>query len=226
MVNDESVRIFEALFGADATVVRDSNFRLLLGAGVLGALGTSLISPILDSLIDPLGTNSANIGLMISAFTAPAIVLIPVSGTVADRYGRNPVLVAGLLLFGTAGRAIAFAEEFQVVLALRCLQGIGYTGIIPIIITSIGDAYDSDEEAAAQGIRIATSGLSQVIFPIVVGIVIVAGWQYPFLIYAIAIPVALLTLVWFDEPTKRSNVGPNAESDASNVRELLRLLTR
>ena len=61
MSNRGFVRIFEALFGVDATVVQDLNSRLLLGAGGLGDLVTSLISPILYLLIDPLGTTSARL---------------------------------------------------------------------------------------------------------------------------------------------------------------------
>jgi MFS family permease len=59
---------------------------------------------VLDTLTEPFGTSAADVGLLISAFTAPGIVMIPVGGAVADRYGRKPVLVASLVLFGLAAR--------------------------------------------------------------------------------------------------------------------------
>jgi MFS family permease len=43
---------------------------------------------------------------MITAFTAPGIVCIPLSGALIDRYGRKPIMVASLLFYGAAGTGI------------------------------------------------------------------------------------------------------------------------
>jgi MFS family permease len=127
------------LFGEESDVLRRRNFQLLLLATVVPSLGTALVSPLLDGLITPFGTPPANIGLMMSIFIAPAIGLVPVLGVLADRYGQKPMLVGSLLLFGMAGAAIVFTTDFRVVLALRYLQGIGFAGINPTIIMSVGN---------------------------------------------------------------------------------------
>ncbi|MEF8869616.1 MAG: MFS transporter, partial [Haloarculaceae archaeon] len=191
----------ESLFGDDAAVLRDADFQTLLLANVLPPLGAALLSPILDSLIDPFGTSAADIGLLVSFFTAPAIVVIPVAGAISDRYGRKPVLVAALVLFGVAGSAIAFTTEYRVALALRTLQGVAFGGLTPIIITSLGDIYEGTAEATAQGIRFTGSGLTQTVFPLLSGSLVAVAWQYPFLIYAIALPVAAVVALRFEEPT-------------------------
>jgi MFS family permease len=79
--------------------------------------------------------------------------MIPVAGALADRYTRKLVLIAALLLFGLAGAAIGFTTDFGVVLALRVVQGFGFAGLNPIIVTSIGDMYTHEKEATGQGIR-------------------------------------------------------------------------
>jgi hypothetical protein len=64
-----------------------------------------MLSPVLESLIDPFGTSAANIGLMISFFTAPAIVVIPIAGVLGDP--AEVVLGcrdAGPVLYGLEGR--------------------------------------------------------------------------------------------------------------------------
>lgn len=193
-------------------MVDDPDFRLLLGANAMGALGTALISPVLNSLTGPFGVSTGEIGLLVTAVTAPAIVLIPVSGLFADRIGRKPVLVAGLLCFGISGLGIAFTTDFQVALGLRVLQGVGFAGITPIIITSIGDLYSGGVEATAQGIRFGVSGLSQAVFPAISGIVVVFGWQYPFVMYGLSVPIAVLVAVRFTEPT---TTRPSARSEPS-----------
>lgn len=206
----------ESLFGDDATVLRDRDFQTLLLANVLPPLGAALLSPILDSLIEPFGTSTADIGLLISFFTAPAIVVIPVAGALSDRYGRKPVLVAALVLFGVAGSGIAFTTEFRVALALRLFQGAGFGGITPVIITSIGDIYTDTAEATAQGIRFTGSGLTQTVFPLLSGALVAVAWQYPFLIYAMALPVAAVVALRFEEPT-RADGGDGAEGSEGAV---------
>jgi len=180
-----------------------------------------------NSLVGPFAITEANAGLIVSLFTAPSIVLIPVAGLLADRYGRKHILVVGLLVYGVAGTAIMFANDFTTVLALRVLQGVGFSGIVPIIITSIGDAYADDTEAAAQGLRFTTSGLSQALFPALAGLLVVFAWQYPFAFYALSVPIALMVALWFDEPTETTDVDdpPSAvvrEDGGETVRSALR----
>jgi MFS family permease len=200
----------ERLFGPDAAAVSDPDFRLLLAANAMGALTTALVSPVLDSLTGPLGVDAATVGLIVTAATAPSVLLIPLSGLLTDRVGRKPVLVAGLTCFGVGGLAVALTTEFRVVLALRALQGVGFSGITPVIITSVGDLYEGDAEATAQGIRFGTSGLSQAVFPAIGGAAVVVAWQAPFVIYGLALPVAALVALRFDEPAipGRTDGGP------------------
>ena len=190
-----------SLLGDDAAVLRDRNFQLLLLSNVPPVIGTALLSPVLDSLVGPFGTTQTDIGLLISVFTAPGILIVPVAGALADRYGRKPVLVAALVLFGLAGTAIAFTTDFRVALGLRLLQGVGFAGIVPTLITSIGDFYEGSREATAQGLRFTVSGLSQAAFPLLAGVLVATAWQYPFLLFAIALPAAAAVAVWFEEPT-------------------------
>lgn len=196
----------DALFGEEAsTALEDRNFQLLLFANVVGVLGTALVSPILSSLIGPFGATPSSIGLMVSMFSAPGIVFIPVAGYLADHLGRKPVIMAGLATYGLAGGAISLTNDYQLVLGLRVLQGIGYAGIVPVVITMVGDLYTETEETAAQGLRFTTSGFSLTVFPLLAGTLVALGWQYPFLIYLFAIPVAVLIGVYLDEPSVGSS---------------------
>lgn len=214
----------ETLFGDDADVLRRSQYQLLLLANINAALGTVLVSPLLEALTGPFGVTEAEAGLMITMFTAPSIVGIPVVGAIADRYGRKPVLVVSLLLFGVAGTAIALVTEFRLALGLRMLQGIGYAGITPVVITSIGDLYADAREATAQGLRFTSSGAAQATFPVLAGLLVTIAWQYPFLIFAIAIPIAVLIQLFYEEPPTVAT--DDTPEGTSYVRDLFRLAIR
>jgi MFS family permease len=214
------VAVLRSLFGEHAVVLRETNFRLLVAATVLPILGTSLLSPVLDSLTDPLGTSAANVGLLISAYTAPHVLAIPVMGVLADRYGRKPILVTGLLIFGIAGLAIPLTTDFAVVLGLRLVQGVGGAGLNPIIIISIGDLYAGNREETAQGLRFAASGLSGAVIPLLAGAIVVAGWQYPFAFYALSFPVAVAVFLWMEEPTGADEPATDGGASRSYRRDL------
>lgn len=195
------------LFGAGSGVLSDRSFQLLLVAGFIGVSGIAIVSPILEGLLVPFGASPAEIGLMITALSAPGIVLIPLSGVLIDRYGRKPILLAGLLLMGGAGAAIATTTDFSLVLALRVVQGAGLAGVNPVIITSIGDLYTGEREAAGQGFRMVVTGISFTLLPLIAAVLVGFAWQLPFLLYGLAIPIAVLLFVFFEEPMGTREAG-------------------
>lgn len=220
------------IFGEHGAIIHDNRFRVLFFANATGALGIPVVAPILDSLTGPFAVPASRIGLMTTIYTAPGVLMIPLAGVVADRYGRKPTLLAGLLLFGFAGSAITLTTDFAVVLLLRLLQGIGFAGIIPVVITSIGDIYDGSREATAQGVQFAALGLSTSIFSILAGALIVFGWRYPILLYAMGIPVAVMVYLWFEESMTDSGFaddcssGPDVSSETGLEDEYVRNLAR
>jgi len=223
------------LVGADADVLDDGDFRLLLLASLISPMGASVVSPVVESLAGPYGVSATEAALLLSAFTAPGVVLIPLSGVLADRYGRKPVLVSGLALFGLAGVALTLTTDFRIALALRLLQGVGYTGIGPILITATGDLFSGARESAAQGVRFTAVGASLTVFPFLAGLLVGIAWQYPFALYAAALPVAAVVWLRFEESadlgagasTDDDADGPErGPEDTGGVRALLALATR
>lgn len=218
------MRVGSALFGESADVLEERNFQLLMIATLPSVLGTTLVSPILETLTGPFDVSLAAIGLLVTVHSAPAIVLIPFVGALTDRIGRKPVLVVALALFGAGGVGIAATTDFRVALALRLCQGIGAAGLGPVIVTSIGDLYAGPREATAQGFRLGVGGSTNVVFPVVAGALVALAWQYPFLLYGIALPIAVLVYLFFDDPatgTDDSTVEPTDETtrgDADDAR--------
>ena len=183
--------VLSRLLGTDASVVDDRPFRVLLVASLVSPLGTAVVSPVLASLTGPFGVTEARAGLLLAVFTAPSVLLIPVVGWLSDRVGRRPVLAAALAVFGLSGSAVALTSEFRVALGLRALQGVGYCGIAPVLITSVGDLYAGEREAAAQGVRFTVVGVALTLAPLAAGLLVALAWQAPFLVYLLALPASV-----------------------------------
>jgi MFS family permease len=205
------VKVLRIAFGTQSTILADSDFRVLMFANAVGVLGVVPISPLLDSLAQPFGVTDAQIGLLVSAFTAPPILAIPIIGLLVDSIGRKPVLLSGLMLFGLGGVAIPFTTNFPLVVGLRAVQGFGFAAIIPVVIIILGDLYNGNRGETAQGLRISITGLVAVISPLITGVLIGISWQYPFVLYFVAFPVTALVAVAYEDPS-RINHGQQSSS--------------
>jgi MFS family permease len=221
------------LLGTDAAVLDDRAFRVLLVASLISPLGTAVVSPVLASLTGPLGVTETRAGLLLAVFTAPSVLLIPAVGVLSDRVGRRPVLAGGLALFGLSGSAVALTDEFLAVLALRFVQGVGYCGIAPVLITSVGDLYAGEREAAAQGVRFTVVGVALTVAPLVAGALVVLAWQAPFLVYLLALPASVAVVLFLGDPRARGDHGDETPGEAAPLwtvarrpRVLLTLLGR
>ena len=189
--------------GALSRVPWDSGvLYVILSSSMIGIMGVSLVSPVLPDMRPAFGVTDAQVGLVITAYTVPGIVLTPFVGLLADRIGRRLVLVPLLVLFGVAGAAIAVAETFTQVLALRFLQGVGASALITLAITLIGDCYAGEQRNAVMGLHGSTIGTSAAFYPLIGGALGTVRWSVPFLFFAVAILVGVFAATTLHEPER------------------------
>lgn len=190
MRDETGSRVARWLFGEEGEVVTATSMQIVMATSAISVAGLFVVSPIVSVLAGEFNVGAGTAGQVMTVFTAPSILIVPVAGAVADRIGRKPPLTAGLVLFGLGGAAIAAAPTFQVVLALRFVQGIGYAMTIPISVAILGDLYRGTQEATAQGLRIASIQFVSITMPPLSSVLAIAAWQYPFLLYLLALGVA------------------------------------
>jgi DHA1 family bicyclomycin/chloramphenicol resistance-like MFS transporter len=68
-----------------------------------------------------------------------------ISGPLADRYGRRPVAMVGILIYGLASLVSAYADSLTFFLIGRLLQGIGACAIVVSAFASVRDKYNAIE---------------------------------------------------------------------------------
>ena len=179
------------LFGKGGDVIKDPKIQSLVMASAVLITESAVLSPIIADLAIVFSISDARAGLLMLAYTIPTVILVPMMGILSDRYGKKYFLVPGLALFGLAGAAIAMVNTFEAILVLRVLQSIGHSAAGRIVFAMIGDLYTGVQETTAQGIRTAGINIGIIGIPILSAILFVYSWQYPFLLYLIAIPMAI-----------------------------------
>ncbi|MFQ5684844.1 MAG: MFS transporter [Candidatus Binatia bacterium] len=188
------------LFGlGELAPVKRRALTLIYASSLALMMGVNFIQPALPAMIAPFGIGNSSVGLVMTVYTAPAIILAPLFGVIADLYGRRLLLAFGLILYGLSGAAIALAPTFGWVLTLRTVQGIGFSAVIPLTIVIIGDLLEGDREVGGQGLKVFLDRVGYLIFPPLGGVLAAVAWFWPFLFYILAVPLGLMVLYWMPE---------------------------
>ena len=185
---------------AGRQVLRDPRLHIVFGITLSAVMGVSSITPAFPKIADALDIAPEKTGLLITAYYISGIVLTPFLGFLSDRIGRKRILVPSLLLFGVAGAACSLARDFQWLLALRLLQGMGAASLGALNLTLIGDIFTGNERTAAMGYNASVLSIGTAGYPAIGGALAVLGWNYPFALPLLAIPVGLFVLFRLDNP--------------------------
>lgn len=200
-----------ALFGMEKlSAPKARALSIVYAASVALMMGVNFIQPALPALTEPFQVSDAQLSWIMTVFTAPAIVLSPIFGVIADLYGRRLLLALGLIAFGIFGTAMAFAPTFGWLLFFRTLQGIGFSAVIPLTIVLIGDLLQGDNEIGGQGLKVFLDRIGYLIFPPLGGLLAMIAWYWPFVFYCLTIPVGLAAWLWMPETKGKSNGGTAA----------------
>ncbi len=184
---------------------RDTNLQIIFGISLMAVLGVTSITPAFPKIVEELNIMPIEVGLLITVFTFPMIIFALFLGVLGDRFGRKKIIIASLALFGVAGGACSLARDFNLLLILRFFQGIGSASLFPLGATIIGDIYSDKERTAAMGYNISVLYLGSAIFPAVGGAMAIFGWNYPFLLSLLALPIGLMALFFLKNPEPRGD---------------------
>ncbi len=185
---------------ANQNLFQDPNLLIIFAISLIAILGVASVTPTFPSLRAALDVPVENIGLLVTVFTFPTLILGPIIGVFADRIGRKKILVPSLILFGIAGFACAFARDFNLLLGLRFLQGVGAASLLSLSVTLVGDLYAGDKRVAAMGYNASVSSIGTALYPTIGGALATMGWYFPFMLPIVAIPVGLLVLFGLKNP--------------------------
>lgn len=128
--------------------------------------------------------------------TLPAAMLVvsaPLAGWLAGRIGQRAVLLASLLLYVIGGAGVLLADSWPALVALRLLLGLAGGGLLTSSLGLIGDHFTGYRRERLLGYATSAASLLAGLALVYGGrLVDAGGWQAPFSLYLMGIPIFLL----------------------------------
>jgi multidrug resistance protein len=127
-------------------------------------VGFALVLPLLPYYATEYGANALLVGVLISSFSVAQLAVAPLWGRASDRYGRRPMIIAGLVLSSAAYVVFAFAGSVWLLLVSRVVQGMG-GGTIGVVQAYVADATPPDRRTKSLGWLSAVTSFGAVVGP-------------------------------------------------------------
>jgi EmrB/QacA subfamily drug resistance transporter len=169
---------------------------IALMAVIASVSGLNVAQPQLALAFD---ASQSDVLWMINIYTITLAALLLPLGAAGDRWGRKPVLITGMAVFGVASAAAGLAPAAEVMLAARFLSGAGAAMIMPVTLAVITSTFPAEERSKAIGVWTAVAGGGGILGMFVSAVLVdVASWRWLFVLPVVlvlaAIPMALRSI--------------------------------
>ena len=180
---------------------------LIIMAAVMPAMAIISLVPVLPMLEQEFAAIEGSEFLVPVALTIPAFCLAifsPVAGWLTDRIGRKSLLVGALALYSVLGTAPFFLADLKQIIASRFALGITEALIMTAATTLVGDYFQDARRERWLGIQVSAVSVAAIAMAAISGGLGQAfGARGPFLMYIIALPLAIACQWVLFEPTDK-----------------------
>jgi len=167
----------------------------------LAALSASLIVVGLDNMVlnvalptiqSELGASASQLIWMVDAYIVVFASSLLVMGYLGDRFGRALAMRAGLVLFGGASLAAAYASSPAQLISWRAVMGAGSALIATASLSIVTNVFPQAERGKAIGVWAGVNALGIGAGPVVGGAMLEHFWWGS--VFLLNVPVVLITL--------------------------------
>jgi EmrB/QacA subfamily drug resistance transporter len=173
----------------------------VLVAAILGSamsfIDSTAVNVSLPILQRELHTTAGQTQWVIEGYALFLSALILTGGALGDLYGRRLIFAIGIAIFALASLACAMAPSAEILIAARCVQGIGGALSTPGSLSLISAAYTGEARGRAIGLWSGFSALTSAAGPVIGGWLTQAySWRYVFIINLPLAAIVLLILAF------------------------------
>lgn len=177
---------------------------MLLAASIMPIMAIISLVPVLPLLIREFGSVQGSEFLVPMALTIPALCVAlfsPLAGWLSDRLGRKKLLVGALFLYAGFGIIPWFLNDLFQIIGARVALGLTEAVIMTVATVLIGDYFVGERRQKWIAMQVAVGSVAAIVLiAIGGGLAEVFGSRGPFLLYLVAVPIALASAVILYEP--------------------------
>ncbi|MGA7271596.1 MAG: DHA2 family efflux MFS transporter permease subunit [Acidimicrobiia bacterium] len=170
---------------------------------VIIGLDNTILNVALPTLVRDLDASASQLQWMVDAYVLVFAGLLLTMGALGDRFGRKLGLNLGLLIFGGASVAAAYAGSAEMLIAARAMMGIGGALIMPSTLSIITNIFEGTERGRAIAAWAAVAGLGIIIGPVLGGWLLENFWWGSVFLINVFIVIVALALGFFLVPESK-----------------------
>ncbi|MEV8375369.1 MDR family MFS transporter [Kribbella sp. NPDC056861] len=163
----------------------------LMAGMFLAALDQSIVGTALPQIVSEFNSLD-KLSWVVTAYLLTSTASTPLWGKISDLYGRRPLFIAAIVTFLAGSVLSALAQNIEMLIGFRAVQGLGAGGLMSLAFATIGDVIPPRERGKYMGYFGAVFGLSSVAGPLLGGVLTDGpGWRW---IFWINLPIGLVAL--------------------------------
>ena len=182
----------------------------LMVPAVLLPLTGWMLSVSLPVIRDDFGITADVASWIVTSFSLPFIIFLPIYGKLSDQVGKRRLLLIGIVLFLGGSLQVISSGTFPEMILGRIFQGVGAAGILPLSLALITEVFSPEKRGRAMGLWSTVGPFTGAISPLLAGLIVSTwGWRISFAPPA-AFAVISLLVIYFLIPPKDRSAEPSA----------------
>jgi MFS transporter, DHA2 family, multidrug resistance protein len=182
-----------------------------VSAAVMELIDTSIVNVALSDMSGSLGVSIEDMSWVITSYAIANVIIIPLTGFLAEYFGRKNYYLASMIIFTLASYMCAQSTGLVEIIIWRFVQGVGGGALLSTSQAILFDAFEPKDRPIASGLF----GMGIVLGPTLgptLGGFIIEHMSWP-MIFMINIPIGIIaSILTFTFIDKKPNEGKNKAS--------------
>src|SRR6266542_892826 len=123
-----------------------------VSAAVMELIDTSIVNVALNDMSGSLGVSIEDISWVITSYAIANVIIIPLTGFLAEYFGRKNYYIASMIIFTFASYMCAQSTGLVEIVAWRFIQGVGGGALLSTSQAILFDAFEPQDRPIASGL--------------------------------------------------------------------------